>query len=80
MGSPCFFCSASCPGALSCKKAAPGPPQRTPKYASTGRMRASYPVVGSWPLRNHLEVFGKGVQFRETRDFAKGFFPWRSAF
>jgi hypothetical protein len=50
------------------------------KYASSGRVRAGNTVAGSWPLRNHLRVFGKGVQSRETRDFAKGFFPWRAAF
>ncbi len=31
-------------------------------------------VIVSRRLRNHLGAFGMGVQSRETRDFAKGFF------
>jgi hypothetical protein len=40
----------------------PVPPQRTPKYASSGRVRVRHAALDSRPLRNHLEVFGKGVQ------------------
>ena len=35
-------------------------------------------VIVSRRLRNHLGVFGKGVQGENP--FAKGFFSWRSAF
>ena len=51
-------CSAGSPGGSFLQESRPpAPPQRTLKYASSGRVRVSYPVAGSWPLRFLKVIF-----------------------